>query len=74
VSNLLDPVSHEIDTQAALKAERYAHALKVLSPSDVLATLNDSVSHLVNAHDHPLQALVEYCLQYGTTKRSDKRP
>jgi hypothetical protein len=74
VSNLLYPIRHEIDTQAELNAERYGQALKVLSPSDVLATIDDMVAQIVEAHDHPLHALVEDCLHYGTSKRSGKRP
>jgi hypothetical protein len=68
------PVSHDIDTQAELNAERYEHALRALSPSDVLATVDDLVSQIVNAHDHPLHALVVHRLQYGATKSSGKRP
>ena len=68
------PVSHDIDVQAELNAERYEHALKALSPSDVLATVDDLVSQIVDAHDHSLHALVEHCLRYGTTKSNGKRP
>ena len=74
MSSLPYPVSHDIDAQAELNAERYEHALKALSPSDVLATVDDLVSQIVNAQDHPLHALVEHCLHYGTTKDSGKRP
>jgi hypothetical protein len=74
VSSLLYPVSHDIDTQAELNDERYERALKALSPSDVLATVDDLVAQMLNARDHPLYALVVHCLQYGTTTRSGKRP
>jgi hypothetical protein len=74
VSSLPYPVDHDIDTQAELNAERYEQALKRLSPSDVLATVDDLVSQIVRAHDHPLYTLVVHCLQYGTTKSSGKRP
>jgi hypothetical protein len=74
VSSLPYPVGHDIDIQAELNAERYEYALKSLSPSDILATVDDMVSQIVNAHDHPLYALVAHCLQYGTTKSSGKRP
>jgi hypothetical protein len=67
-------VSHDIDTQAELNDERYERALKALSPSDVLATVDDLVAQMLNARDHPLYALVVQCLQYGTTRRSGKRP
>jgi hypothetical protein len=74
VSSLLYPVSHDIDTQAELNDERYERALKALSPSDVLATVDDLVAQILSARDHPLYALVVHCLQYGTTKSSGKRP
>jgi hypothetical protein len=74
VSSLPYPVSHDIDTQAELNAERYEHALRTLSPSDVLATVDDLVSQILTARDHPLCALGVHCLQYGTTKSSGKRP
>jgi hypothetical protein len=74
VSSLPYPVSHDIDTQAELNDERYERALKALSPSDVLATVDDIVSQISNARDHPLYAVVVHCLRYGTTKNSGKRP
>jgi hypothetical protein len=74
VSSLPYPVSHDIDTQAELNDERYEQALKALSPSDVLATVDDLVAQILNSRDHPLYALVVHCLQYGTTKSSGKRP
>ncbi len=48
--------------------------MKALSSSNVLATVDDLVAQMLNARDHPLYALVVHCLQYGTTKSSDKRP
>jgi hypothetical protein len=74
VSSLPYPVSHDIDMQAELDDERYERALKALSPSDVLATVDDLVAQILNARDHPLYALVAHCLRYGTTKSSGKRP
>jgi hypothetical protein len=74
VSSLRYPVSHDIDSQAELNDERYERALKALSPSDVLATVDDLVAQILNARDHPLYALVVHCLRYGTTKSSGKRP
>jgi hypothetical protein len=74
VSSLPYPVSHDIDTQAELNDERYERALKALSPSDVLATVDDLVAQILNSRDHPLYALVVHCLQHGTSKSSGKRP
>jgi hypothetical protein len=74
VSSLPYPVGHDIATQAECNEERYARALKALSPSDVLATVDDLVSQILDAHDHPLYGLVVHCLQHGTTTSSGKRP
>jgi hypothetical protein len=74
VSSLRYPVSHDIDPQAELNDERYERALKALSPSDVLATVDDLVAQILDTRDHPLYALVVHCLRYGTTKSSGKRP
>ena len=74
MSSVSYPFCHDIDTQAELNQERYEHALKGLSPSDVLATVDDLVAQISAAHDHPLYALVRHCLQYGTTKSCGKRP
>ena len=74
MSGLPDPVSHDIGTQAELNDERHERALLALSPSDVLATVDDLVAQILSARDHPLYALVVHCLQYGTTKSSSKRP
>jgi hypothetical protein len=68
------PCSHDIDTQAELNQERYERALKGLSASDVLATVDDLVAQISVAHDHPLYVLVTHCLQYGTTGSCGKRP
>ena len=74
MSGLPCPVRHDIDTQAELNDERYEWSLKALSPSDVLATVDDLVAQILTARDHPLYALVVHCLQYGTTRSSGKRP
>jgi hypothetical protein len=74
VSSISYPFSHDIDTRAELDQERYQHALKALSASDVLAAVDDLVSQIPDAHDHPLYTLVAHCLRYGTTKVSGKRP
>jgi hypothetical protein len=74
MSNPQYPGSQDIDTQAELNAKRYEHALKTLTPSAVLGAVDNMVSQIVDAHDHPLYALVAHCLQYGTTKSSGQRP
>jgi hypothetical protein len=74
VSSLPYPVGHDIATQAECNEERYERALKALSPGDVLATVDDLVAQILDAHDHPLYGLVVHCLQHGTTTSSGKRP
>jgi hypothetical protein len=73
VPSLAYPISHDIDTQAELNGERYERALKALSPGDVLATVDDLVSQIPEAHGHPLYGLVAHGLQCGTAKRTGKR-
>jgi hypothetical protein len=74
VSSVPYPSNHDIDTQAELHEARYARALRTISPSDVLATVDDLVAQIVDARSHPLYALVAQCLSYGTTVNSGKRP
>jgi hypothetical protein len=74
VSSLPYPVGHDMAVQAECNEERYECALKALSPGDVLATVDDMVSQILDAHDHPLYGLVVHCLQHGTMKSSGKRP
>jgi hypothetical protein len=73
VSSLSYPTGHDIDMQAEVNAERYERALKALSPSDVLASVDDLVAQIPEAQDHPLYALVAHCLQYGIIKSIGKR-
>jgi hypothetical protein len=48
--------------QAGLNNERYERALKALSSSDVLATVDDLVAQMPNPHHHPVYALVVHGL------------
>ena len=74
MSSLPYPVGHDIATPAELNEARYERALKALSPGDVLATVDDMVAQILDAHDHPLYDLVVHCLQHGTMQSSGKRP
>jgi hypothetical protein len=74
VSSLPYPVGHDIATRAECNEERYARALKALNPGDVLATVDDLVAQILDAHHHPLYDLVVHCLRHGTTHSSGKRP
>ena len=74
MSRLPYPLSHDTGVQAELNEARHARALKALSPSDVLATVDDLAARIPDARHHPLYDLVAHCLRYGGTKRSGKRP
>lgn len=74
MSSFLYLLSRDIDLQAELNEVRHERALKALSPSDVLATVDDLVSQIMDARDHPLYALVAHCLRHGTTTSSGTRP
>jgi hypothetical protein len=56
-------VSHDIDAQAELNEARHADALKALSPSDVLATVEDLVAQMLEARHHPVDELVAHGLR-----------
>ena len=74
MSSLPYPVGHDIALAAERHDARYEHAWQALSPSDVLATVDDMVAQLLDSHHHPLYDLVVHCLHHGTTQRSGKRP
>jgi hypothetical protein len=74
VSSIPYPFGHDIDLEAELNEARHARALRTLSPSDVLATVDELVAEIADARDHPLYSLVAHCLHHGTTKSSGARP
>jgi hypothetical protein len=74
VSSLPYPTSHALETAAEFHEARYEQALKALSPSNVLAAVDEMVAQIPNTRDHPLYALVVHCLRYGTAQSSGKRP
>jgi hypothetical protein len=61
-------VSHDSDARAELNEARHADALKALSPSDVLATVEDLVAQLLEGRHHPVDALVAHGLRYSCVK------
>ena len=61
--------SHDTDAQAALNEARYARALKALSPSDVLAAVDDLVAQMLDARHHPVDELEAHGPRYGCGKR-----
>jgi hypothetical protein len=61
-------VSHDSDARAELNEARHARALKALSPSDVLATVEDLVAQLLEARHHPVDELVAHGLRYSCVK------
>lgn len=74
MSRLLYRLSHDTDAQAEFNEARHARALKALSPSDVLAAVDDLAAQVPDARHHPLYDLVVHCLRYGGTTRSGVRP
>jgi hypothetical protein len=58
-------VSHDSDAQAELNEARHAAALKALSPSDVLATVDDLVAQMLDVRHHPVDELVAHGLRYS---------
>jgi hypothetical protein len=61
-------VSHDLDAQAELNEARHAAALKVLSPSDVLATVYDLVAQMLDVRHYPVYELVAHGLRYRCVK------
>ena len=51
-------VSYDSDAQAALNEARHARVLKALSPSDVLATVDDLVAQMLEARHHHRSEMV----------------
>ena len=74
MSSLPYLASHALETAAEFHEARDEQALKALSPSDVLAAVDEMVAQIPNTQDHPLYALVVHCLRYGTAQSSGKRP
>ena len=62
-------VSHDTDAQAALNEARHADAWKALSPSEVLATVDDLVAQMLDARHHPVDELEAHGPRYGGAKR-----
>jgi hypothetical protein len=67
-----DPRYHE-DLEAELADERYDRALKRITVSDVLATVDDMVQSEPDMRRHPLHALARHCLRNGTYRTSGQR-
>jgi hypothetical protein len=67
-----DPRYHE-DLEAELANERYDRALRRITVSDVLATVDDMVQSEADMRRHPLHALVRHCLRNGTYRTSGQR-
>ena len=66
-------VAYDEDLEAELADERYRRALKRLTVSDVLATVDDMVQSEPDMRRHPLHALVRHCLRNGTYRTSGQR-
>jgi hypothetical protein len=63
---------HE-DLEREREETRYELALKRLTVSDVLATVDDMVQSESDMRKHPLHALARHCLRNGTYRTSGQR-
>jgi len=74
-SHIVEPAEryyHE-DLERDIEEERYALALKRLTVSDVLATVDDMVQSEPDMRLHPLYALAKHVLRHGGFRSSGKR-
>jgi hypothetical protein len=56
-------VRHDSDAQAALNEAHHVAALTALSPSDILATVEDLVAQLLDGRHHPVDELMAHGLR-----------
>jgi hypothetical protein len=61
-------VRHGSDAQAARNEARHARALKALSPSEVLATVDDLVAQLLEARHYPVDEPMAHGPRYRCVK------
>ena len=61
------------DLEAELADARYRLALKRITVSDILATVDDMVQSEPDMRKHPLHALARHCLRNGTYRTSGQR-
>jgi hypothetical protein len=66
-------VAYDEDLEAELADARYNRALKRLTVSDILATVDDMVQSEPDMRKHPLHALARHCLRNGTYRTSGQR-
>jgi hypothetical protein len=67
-----DPRYHE-DLEAELANERYDRALKRITVSDVLATVDDMVQSESDMRRHPLYTLAKHVLRHGSYRQTGQR-
>jgi hypothetical protein len=61
-------VSHDLDAQAKFNEACRAAALRALSPSDVLATVDDLVAQMLDVRHYPVDELVAHGPRYRCVK------
>jgi UTP:GlnB (protein PII) uridylyltransferase len=66
-------VAYDEDLEAELEDERYQRALRRLTVSDVLATVDDLIAQRADEHRHPLYSLTKAVLTHGGFRSSGKR-
>jgi hypothetical protein len=67
-----DPSYHD-DLAAELANERYDRALKRITVSDVLATVDDMVTSEPDMRKHPLYTLAKHVLRHGSFRQTGQR-
>jgi hypothetical protein len=66
-------VAYDEDLEAELADERYNRALKRLTVSDILATVDDMVQSEPDMRRHPLYVLATHVLRHGGFRSSGRR-
>jgi hypothetical protein len=72
-SQLSYPTSHDIAVDAELVDARYEMALKRITVSDVLATVDDLVQSEPDMRKHPLYTLAKHVLRHGGYRQTGQR-
>jgi hypothetical protein len=67
------PYPADSDLDAELADERYRRALKRITVSDVLATVDDMVQSEPDMRKHPLYTLAKHVRRYGGSRQTGQR-
>jgi hypothetical protein len=70
---LPDDIHYHADLESELADERYERALRRITVDEVLATVDDIVSHEFDSKRHPLYHLARHVLRHGGFRSSGRR-